>query len=77
MTTEANALSAEHNITNELKKIVLTKSRLNVLAEASAESFHKAVIGCFVRVHVPGIAEHFKDLLFVRNFKWIWTFPFF
>nr|CAD2169361.1 unnamed protein product [Meloidogyne enterolobii] len=64
MTTEANALSAEHNITNELKKIVLTKSRLNVLAEASAESFHKAVIGCFVRVHVPGIAEHFKDLLF-------------
>ncbi|CAK5084093.1 unnamed protein product [Meloidogyne enterolobii] len=61
-TTNANAENL--NITNELKKIVLTKTRLNVLGEASAESFHKAVIGCFVRVHVPGIAEHFKDLLF-------------
>ncbi|KAL7073107.1 hypothetical protein ACQ4LE_007901 [Meloidogyne hapla] len=64
-TTETNSFDDERvNMTEELKKIVLTKTRLNVLSEASADSFHNAVIGCFVRVHVPGIAEQFKNLLF-------------
>ncbi|KAF7626127.1 hypothetical protein Mgra_00009705 [Meloidogyne graminicola] len=47
--------------TVELKKIVLTQGQLKLLATTDPSTFRNIVIGCFVRVHIPGLPLSYSD----------------
>ncbi|KAF7633025.1 hypothetical protein Mgra_00007606 [Meloidogyne graminicola] len=50
--------------TVELKKIVLTQGQLKLLATTDPSTFRNIVIGCFVRVHIPGLPLSYSDRVF-------------
>jgi hypothetical protein len=50
---------------DEMKKIVLTQSQLKILAK-SEPTFRRIVVGCFIRVNIPGLPLSYSDRVFVR-----------
>jgi hypothetical protein len=52
----------------EMKKVILTQSQLKRLGtEFDASTIRELVVGCFVRVNIPGLPQAYSDRIFVCN----------
>ena len=52
----------------DILKIILTQNKLKLLTQCSTAKFHRAAIGCFVRLKLPYLTEKFKEIIFVSFF---------